>query len=133
VVYSRSSAITKDIKLCTYCGKRHMASCALRIHPDANDDTSIEWADSAIGKAILAAGYGKGGIEMRMRWDGARKKLVPMEKAAADEMLKSIPEKPQAGKTTVINNLDTTMTSTRRRQITYDHRAAVTATVQNSL
>ena len=39
----------------------------------------------------------------------ARKQLVPMEKAAADEMLKSIPEKPQAGKTTVINNLNTTM------------------------
>ena len=55
VIYSRSSAIAKDIKLCTYCGKRHMASCALRIHPDANDDTTIEWADSAIGKAILAA------------------------------------------------------------------------------
>ena len=43
-----------------------------------------------------------------MRWDGARKKLVPMEKAAADEMLKSILEKAQAGKTTVINHLDTT-------------------------
>jgi hypothetical protein len=44
---------------------------------------------------------------MRMRWDGARKRLVPFEKAAANEMLKSIPEKAQAGKTTVINNLDT--------------------------
>jgi len=85
-----------------------MASCALRILSDANDDPTIEWADSAIGRAILAAGYGKGGIEMRMRWDGARKKLVPLEKAAADEMLKSITEKAQAGKTTVINNLDTT-------------------------
>ena len=61
-----------------------MASCALRIHPDANDDTTIEWADSAIGKAILAAGYGKGGIEMRMRWDGARKKLVPLEKIGGE-------------------------------------------------
>ena len=82
-----------------------MASCALRIHPDANDNTTIEWA---IGRAILAVGYGKGGIEMRMRWDGALKKLVPLEKAAADKMLKSIPEKAQEGKTTVIYNLDTT-------------------------
>ena len=83
-----------------------MACCALRIHPDANDDTTIEWADSVIGREILAAGYGKGGIEMHMRWDGARKRKIPFEKAAADEMLKSIPEMAQAGKTTVINNLD---------------------------
>ena len=54
--------------MCTYCGKRHLASCALRIHSDANDDITIECADSAIGKAILAAGYRKSGIEMRMRW-----------------------------------------------------------------
>jgi len=65
----------------------HWASSAFLIHPDANDDTTIEWADSTIGKAILAAEYGKAGIEMWMRWDGARKRLVPLEKAAADEML----------------------------------------------
>ena len=33
-----------------------------------------------------------------MRWDGARKRLVPLEKAAADDMLKSIPAKAQADK-----------------------------------
>ena len=56
----------------------------------------------------MAAEYGKAGIEMRVRWDGARKRLVSLEKAAADEILKSIPEKAQAGNTTVISNLDTT-------------------------
>ena len=30
---------------------------------------------------------------MLMRWDDKRKRLVPLEKVAADEMLKSIPEK----------------------------------------
>ena len=70
-----------------------MASCALRIHPDANDDTTIEWADSDIERAISTEGYGKG--DMEMRWDGARKHLVPLEKVAADAMLKSIPEKAQ--------------------------------------
>ena len=44
---------------------------------------------------------------MRMRWDGARKRLVSLEKAAADKMPKSIPGKPQTGKTTFINNIDT--------------------------
>ena len=62
-VHSRSSFIAREVKLCTYC--------ALRIHPDVNDDTTIEWADSVIGKEILAAEYGKADIEMRMRWDGA--------------------------------------------------------------
>ena len=72
---------------------------------------------------------------MRMRWEKARKKLVLTKKAAADEMLKSIPVKAQVGKTTVINYLDTTQDiyTETCRQTTYDHRAAVTATVRNSL
>jgi len=61
LIYSRTTAISKIIKMCTYCGKRHSSSCVLRTHPDANDDTKIDWANSTIGRAILAAGYGKGG------------------------------------------------------------------------
>jgi len=68
-----------------------VSQCGLRTHPDANDDTTIEWADSKIGKAILAAGFGKGGIEMRMRWDAASKQLVPLKRLVADEILKAIP------------------------------------------
>jgi len=92
-MYSRTSAISKIVKMYTYCGKRHSSSCALRTHPDANDDTKIEWANSTIEKAILAAGYGKGGIDIRMRWDGAQKMLVPLKRAAADELLKAVPDR----------------------------------------
>ena len=70
----------------------YIGTLRIAYHPDANDDTTFEWADSAIGRAILASGYGKCGIEMLLRWDGAQKRLVPLEIAATNEMLKSIPE-----------------------------------------
>ena len=47
-------------------------------------------ADSKIGKAILAAGGGKSGIEMCMWWDAASKQLVPLERLVADEILKAV-------------------------------------------
>ena len=75
-IYSRSTAINMSIKCCTYCGKRHASKCGLRNHPDANDETTIEWADSKIGKAIIAAGSGKSSIEIHMRWDAANKRVA---------------------------------------------------------
>ena len=68
-----------------------MSQCGLRTHPDVNDDTTIDWTDFKIEKAILAAGGGKGGIDMRMRWDEARKRLVPLERLVADKILKAVP------------------------------------------
>ena len=44
--------------------------------------------DSKIGKAILAAGGGKG-VEMRMWWDAASKQLVSLGRLVADEILKA--------------------------------------------
>ena len=87
--------------------KHHSSSCALRTHLDANDDTKIEWANSTIGRAILAAGYGKAGIDMRMRWDGAQKMLVPLERPTADELLKAVPDRPYSGKITAMYHINT--------------------------
>jgi len=81
-IYSRFTAINVPIKNCTYCGKRNVSQCGLRTHPDANDDTTIEWSDSKIGKAIIAADGGKG----RLRC--SEKKL---ERLVANEILKSVP------------------------------------------
>jgi len=39
--------------------ERHASKSSLRNQPDENDDTTIEWADTKIGKAIIAAGSGK--------------------------------------------------------------------------
>lgn len=43
------------------------------MHPDANDDTKIEWSESKLGNAIIVTGSGKARIEVRMLWDAGRK------------------------------------------------------------
>ena len=68
-----------------------MSQCGLRTHPDANDDTTIEWLDSKIGNVILAAGGGKGGIEMRMQTTSA------VEKTGSGQNFES---RPSTGRTT---------------------------------
>ena len=97
-----------------------MSQCGLRTHPDANDDTTIEWADSKIGKAILAAGDGKGGIEMRMRWDAASKQLVPLERLVADEILKAVPPRDtRLGEITYVHTMSATLDSYGTEPATY--------------
>ena len=41
-----------------------MSKCGLR-NLDANDDTTIEWADSKIREAIIAVGSEKGDIDIK--------------------------------------------------------------------
>ena len=67
-----------------------MSQCGLRTHPDANDDTTIEWEDSKIRKAILAAG-GKGGKEMRMRWDCSEQKASTVGKTGSGRNFENRP------------------------------------------
>ena len=48
-------------------------------HPDANKDP---WSESTVGRDMSKAGYGSSGLDFEMRWDTARKELVPLSKAA---------------------------------------------------
>ena len=87
-----------------------MSQCDLRTHLGANDDTTIEWTDSKIGKAIIAAGGGKGGIEMRMWWDAARKQLVLLERLVADKNLKAVPPRDaRLGEITYVHTMKATL------------------------
>jgi len=60
-----------------------------------------------IGKSIIAAGSGKGGIEIRMRWDAANKQLGPLERHAADENLIDLP-RDKTGEETYIHHINAT-------------------------
>ena len=72
-----------------------------------------------IRRAILAAGYGKKGIEMR--WDGAWKMLIPLERASAEKLLKALPDK-YSGKITVIHHVDTLPEETWKDKASDDSR-----------
>jgi len=110
--------------MCTYY-KRHSSSCALRTHPDVNDDTKIEcrWK-SDLGSGIWEDGHRDA---YAMGW---RKILVPLERAAAEELLKAVPDKLHSGKTTVIRHVEKMQEETGGHKASDGtrHLAAITTT-----
>ena len=68
-------------KPCTFCGRKHPSDCKFKGHPDANTDPSIPWSESRVGREMSKAGYGSSGLDYELRWDSARKELVPLGKA----------------------------------------------------
>ena len=64
--------------------EKYEHACKLMDHPDANRDGGIPWSESKVGREMSQDGYGSLERDYELRWDSARKELVPLNRTGAE-------------------------------------------------